>query len=67
MRPGASIGLSSMGLSSTYMPNGKLSSLSSSLGGLCSEWRSVDWALSFPFAENSGGCSPGNNCWYLRS
>ena len=67
MRPGASTGLLSMGLSSTCMPNGESSSLSSSSGGLRGEWRSVDWALSFPFADDSAGCSLGNSSWYLRS
>ena len=67
MRPGASTGLSSTGLSSTCMPNGESSSLSSSSGGLHGEWRSVDRALSFPFADDSASCSPGNNCWYLGS
>ena len=66
-RPCVSTGLSSTGLSSTCMPSGESSSLSSSSGGLCGEWRSVDWALSFPFADDLASCSPGNSCWYLRS
>ena len=67
MQPGASTGLSFTGLSSTWMPNGESSSLSSSSGGLRGEWRSVEWAFSFPFVDDSAGRSPGNSSWYLRS